>query len=95
MEKERKMSIEMGYESPICKTKDETDKNFNEALKLLFNNISGLDLFVASHNEESNYLVMDIMKKSSIKNNSRSIWFCQLFGTPPASSSSPYSEAPL
>ena len=80
MEKERQMSIEMGYESPICKTKDETDKNFNEALKLLFNNISGLDIFVASHNEESNYLVIDIMKKSSIKNNSRSIWFCQLFG---------------
>ena len=80
MEKEREMSIDLGYESPICKTKRETDNNFNEALKLLFNNISGLDIFVASHNEESNYLALDIMKKSLIKNNSNSIWFCQLFG---------------
>ena len=80
MEKERQMSIDLGYESPICKTKRETDNNFNEALKLLFNNISGLDIFVASHNEESNYLALDIMKKSLIKNNSNSIWFCQLFG---------------
>ena len=80
MEKERQMSIDLGYESPICKTKRETDNNFNEALKLLFNNISGLDVFVASHNEESNYLALDIMKKSLIKNNSNSIWFCQLFG---------------
>lgn len=80
MEKERQMSIDLGYESPICKTKRETDNNFNEALKLLFNNISGLDIFIASHNEESNYLALDIMKKSLIKNNSNSIWFCQLFG---------------
>ena len=80
MEKEREMSLDLGYESPICKTKRETDNNFNEALKLLFNNISGLDIFIASHNEESNYLALDIMKKSLIKNNSNSIWFCQLFG---------------
>ena len=80
MEKERKLATENEYQSPICKTKEATDSNFNKALSLLFSNINGLDIFVASHNEESNYLVLEMMSKYSIKNDSNNIWFCQLYG---------------
>ena len=80
MEKERKLANDNEYQSPICKTKQATDNNFNKALRLLFNNINGLDIFVASHNEESNYLVLEMMRKYSIKNDSNNIWFCQLYG---------------
>ncbi len=80
MEKERKLANDNEYQSPICKTKQATDNNFNKALGLLFNNINGLDIFVASHNEESNYLVLEMMRKYSIKNDSNNIWFCQLYG---------------
>ena len=80
MEKERKLAIENDYQSPICKTKEATDSNFNKALTLLLSNINGLDIFVASHNEESNYLVLEMMSKYSINNDSNNIWFCQLYG---------------
>ena len=80
MEKERKLAIENDYQSPICKTKEATDSNFNKALTLLLSNINGLDIFVASHNEESNYLVLEMMSKYSIMNDSNNIWFCQLYG---------------
>ena len=54
--------------------------NFNKALRFLFSNIKDVDIFVASHNEESNYLVLEMMDKYSLKNDSNNIWFCQLYG---------------
>ena len=80
MEKERQLATENDYQSPICKSKEETDNNFNKALRFLFSNIKGVDIFVASHNEESNYLVLEMMGKYSLKNDSNNIWFCQLYG---------------
>jgi len=80
MEKERQQAKDNDYQSPICKTKKATDNNFNEALRLLFTNIEGIDIFVASHNEQSNYLVLEMMNKHSINNKSNNVWFCQLYG---------------
>ena len=80
MEKERQLATENDYQSPIYKSKKETDNNFNEALRLLFSNMKGVDIFVASHNEESNYLVLEMMSKYYVKNDSNNIWFCQLYG---------------
>ena len=80
MEKERQLATENDYQSPICKSKQETDNNFNKALRFLFSNIKDVDIFVASHNEESNYLVLEMMDKYSLKNDSNNIWFCQLYG---------------
>ena len=80
MEKERQLATENDYRSPICKSKEETDNNFNKALRFLFSNIKDVDIFVASHNEESNYLVLEMMGKYSVKNDSNNIWFCQLYG---------------
>jgi proline dehydrogenase len=80
MEKERQLAKENDYQSPICKSKHDTDNNFNKALRFLFSNIKVVDIFVASHNEESNYLVLEMMDKYSLKNDSNNIWFCQLYG---------------
>ena len=80
MEKEIQLAKENDYQSPICKSKHDTDNNFNKALRFLFSNIKGVDIFVASHNEESNYLVLEMMGKYSLKNDSNNIWFCQLYG---------------
>ena len=40
MEKENDRAKDMGYTSPICKSKIETDKNFNEALIFLLENLT-------------------------------------------------------
>ena len=59
MEKERLMAKNRNYESPICKTKIDTDKNFDSGVELMFENLEKVDFFVATHNERSNYNLID------------------------------------
>ena len=46
MEKERNLAVSMNIESPICDTKNDTDKNFNSGLDFVFNNLKEFHLFV-------------------------------------------------
>ena len=80
LEKERELAILNGYKSPICASKKETDKNFNDCISLVFKNKPRIDLFVASHNEESNQIVINKIKKYSLNNDDSGIWFGQLYG---------------
>jgi len=80
MEKERERAEEKGYKDPICVDKKATDKLFNDVLKYMFNNINDMEIFAGTHNEESSYLLMDLITKSTIDKNDRRIWFGQLYG---------------
>ncbi|OUR90676.1 proline dehydrogenase [Flavobacteriales bacterium 34_180_T64] len=80
MEKERERAEEFGYPSPICKTKQVTDDTFNETMRYILNNLNSFSLFIGTHNEESCYLAMDLMKASKISKNDNSVWFGQLYG---------------
>ena len=80
MEKERDLAFKEGYKSPICRTKTETDQNFDNCIDLMFDNLNVIDFFVASHNENSNLKVIDKMSKLSLSNNDEKIWFGQLYG---------------
>ena len=80
MEKERIDALKNGYNSPICSNKNETDKNFNSAIDLMFNNISSVDFFIASHNEFSTIKTVELMKKYGIKEDDEKVWFGQLYG---------------
>ena len=80
MEKERKIAISKGIESPICDSKTETDNNFNRGVDFVFDNLNRISFVCASHNEDSILKVMDIMKKRKIKHNDQRVWFGQLFG---------------
>jgi len=80
MEKERSRAKKLGYEDPICMNKIETDKNYNNALKFLVKNLNYFNFLIGTHNEESSYLLMDLMKKFKIKSNNKNIWFAQLYG---------------
>ena len=80
MEKENKRAEEKGYKSPICVSKEATDVNYNEAVAYMIDNIDSMALFAGTHNEESSYLVMDLMKQKGIANNDERIWFGQLYG---------------
>ena len=80
MEKERKIAINKGIESPICDSKTETDNNFNRGVDFVFDNLNRISFVCASHNEDSILKVMDIMKKRKIKHNDQRVWFGQLFG---------------
>ena len=80
MEKERKIALSKGIESPICDSKTETDNNFNRGVDFVFDNLNRISFVCASHNEDSILKVMDIMKKRKIKHNDQRVWFGQLFG---------------
>ncbi len=80
MEKERERADENGYPSPICIDKQTTDENFNNTLTYILDNLSDISLFIGTHNEESSYLAMELMKKKNIAINDNRVWFGQLYG---------------
>ncbi|MGM5471412.1 proline dehydrogenase family protein [Flavobacteriaceae bacterium LMO-SS05] len=80
MEKERERAEANGYPSPICKTKEATDQNFNETLKYILNHLDDISLFLGTHNEDSCYLAMDLMRELKISKQDNRVWFGQLYG---------------
>ncbi|WP_024740811.1 proline dehydrogenase family protein [Tenacibaculum maritimum] len=79
MEKERERAQEQGYTSPICKDKQATDDNYNEAIKFMMEH-KNMALFAGTHNEESSYLLMDLAKDHKIAPSDMRLWFGQLYG---------------
>ncbi len=80
MEKERKRAKKYNYQSPICDDKNHTDEVFNNSLKFIIQNINHFGLFIGSHNELSNKLSAELLKKYKIRPNDSRIWFSQLYG---------------
>ena len=80
MEKEAKHAEEKGYKNPICESKQATDDNFNAGLNYMLENINEMAVFAGTHNEESSYLLMNLMEQKGISKNDSRIWFGQLYG---------------
>ncbi|MCD6556535.1 MAG: proline dehydrogenase family protein [Bacteroidales bacterium] len=80
MEKERERAEEMGYESPIHETKEDTDKAYNDALRFSFEHRDIVSTFNGTHNEESTLLLVELMKENNIEKTDKRFWFSQLFG---------------
>ena len=78
MEKERERSKVFNYLDPIHKSKKATDKNFNNCMTFMFKNVQLFSVFIGSHNEESNYLALELINKYNITKNK--VWFSQLYG---------------
>ena len=80
MEKERNLASSMNIESPICESKQDTDNNFNSGLDFVFKNLKRISFVCASHNEDSIFKVMEMMKTYKLNTNDNNIWFGQLYG---------------
>jgi proline dehydrogenase len=78
LEKENERARTMGYESPLWKSKAETDKAFNEALDFCLSH--QIALCIGTHNEESVEQALDCMRQYSIEKTTDLIWFAQLYG---------------
>lgn len=78
MEKERERSKVLNYLDPIHKTKKDTDESFNNCMTFMFKNVQLFSVFIGSHNEESNYLALELINKYNIINDK--VWFSQLYG---------------
>ncbi|WP_405414980.1 proline dehydrogenase family protein [Maribacter sp. Asnod1-A12] len=80
MEKENERAKEKGYDSPICKTKRDTDDNFNATIEYMINNLDTLSIFSGTHNEDSCYRLIQLMEDNGVERNNTHIWFGQLYG---------------
>ncbi len=80
MEKENERALEKGYKSPICESKAATDENFDRAIEFMMENLSVFSIFSGTHNEESSYKLMDLMKANRLQKKDPHIWFGQLYG---------------
>ncbi len=80
MEKERERAEELGYDSPICEHKMETDKNFDKTMSYILQNLDHISVFIGTHNEESCYLAMEMMELLRIDRKDNRVWFGQLYG---------------
>jgi len=80
MEKERERAEKYNYPDPICAGKEETDENFDQVLEYMFENLEDMSIFCGTHNEESSYLLMDLIEKSSYSKEDPRLWFGQLYG---------------
>jgi proline dehydrogenase len=80
MEKENARAIEKGYPTPICASKEATDKNYDAAVLYMAEHIETMAIFAGTHNELSSYTLMNLMQERGIKTNDERIWFGQLYG---------------
>ena len=80
LEKENERAEEKDYKSPMHKSKEATDECFNSVMHYILENIEDIELFIGTHNEESNYLAMEMMKEMEIAVNDTRVWFGQLYG---------------
>lgn len=80
MEKERKRAQEMNYQSPIQPSKEASDKDYDQALKLCIDNIDVIGLCAGTHNEKSSLYLVELMQQKNIPAADKRVYFSQLFG---------------
>ena len=80
MEKERERAKKGKYRSPIHHNKSATDNAFNEALNFCVENISGISVCAATHNEQSCRHLANLIDEKNIPRNHPQVFFSQLYG---------------
>jgi proline dehydrogenase len=79
-EKEIERSKQKNYPCPVHTTKENTDTDYNKAIKICIENIDKISVCAGTHNEESSALLMDLMQKHNIQKGDKRIFFSQLLG---------------
>ena len=80
MEAERARAAALGYPDPICKNKQATDENFDEAVRFTMDHLDRFEMFMGTHNEESNYKLAKLIDEKGLKRDDSRIFFAQLLG---------------
>ena len=80
MQKETRRSKNLGIDNPICSSKNVTDKQFRNAIKIGVQNSKNNLCIIATHNEDDIQYTIKLCKKLKIKLQNNNIWFSQLYG---------------
>ena len=79
-QREIERSKEKGYPTPVHLKKVDTDKDYNEALKIYAKNSNSISICAGTHNEKSSLLLTKLMKENSFNKNDKRFYFSQLLG---------------
>lgn len=80
MEKERNRAAEMGYPSPIQPDKATCAADYDAAVRYCIEHIDKISVIIASHNEASNLLGVQLLEEKGLPHNHSHIHFSQLYG---------------
>lgn len=80
MEKERERAKLMGYPSPIQDTKDDTDRDYNLAIKYCVDHYEQIASCNGSHNLNSIQYEAELIAEKGLQKNHSNLNFCQLYG---------------
>ena len=80
MEKERARAAELNYLDPIQKSKEDTDHDYDNALRFCLENIERISICAGTHNEKSSTTLAQMMLDNNIEINDKRIYFSQLYG---------------
>jgi proline dehydrogenase len=80
MEKERKRAAEIGYPDPIQPDKSSTDKDFDDGVRFCVDHLDRVSLVVASHNERSNMLAVELLQQKGLPLRHHHVHWSQLYG---------------
>jgi len=79
-EEEKLIAEKLGKESPICKSKKDTDEMYNTGIQFCMKNLDKTGIFLATHNEISVKLLMQLIDEYSLELQDKRVWFSQLYG---------------
>jgi len=80
LEKERKRAVEKGYPSPVHANKNRTDEDYNEAIQYSLAHLQDVCCCIATHNEKSCQLAIQLMEEKQIAPDHPHVYFSQLYG---------------
>ncbi|HEX6334618.1 MAG TPA: proline dehydrogenase family protein, partial [Flavisolibacter sp.] len=80
LEKERKRAADMGYQDPMHRDKESTDRDYDDAVRFCIDHIDRVGLMVASHNERSNMLATELLREKGLPLDHPHVHFSQLYG---------------
>jgi proline dehydrogenase len=80
MEKERARATEFNYIDPIQINKENTDNDYDHALRFCLENINRISICAGTHNEKSSTTLAQMMLDNNIEINDKRIYFSQLYG---------------
>ena len=79
-EKEMQRSISNNIKCPVHKIKDNTDIDYNTALKICIQNIDLISICAGTHNENSSLRLINLLEKHNIDKDDDRVYFSQLLG---------------
>lgn len=80
LERERNRALALEYTSPIHNSKEETDRDYDLAVRFCIQHLKYMALVAGTHNEESCRQLVTILKDANVPPNHPHVYFSQLLG---------------